>query len=194
MNDRKRETPFKFGPTEESCARTVHGTDPDFPPQQFDLWVFVLTHFLKQVSSSLICEHALKCRWRHISYRSPKSLNLRGGGGVSLLFPVTVVTFTWARLFRSCYFYHVGITPQLKCVLSAFRHRGCSPRCLAPWSGEGDISDSASSEPARRAKLYVFCYLLLLLIQRITPNISARGVSFPPLFVGFESAGLLFYL
>lgn len=125
-------------------------------------------------------------------------MNLRGGVGevgVSLLFPVTVVTFTWARLFRSCYFYHVGITPQLKCVLSAFRHRGCSPRCLAPWSGVGDISDSASTEPARRAILYVFCYLLLLLIQRITPNTSARRVPPPPpLFVGFESAGLLFYL
>lgn len=108
--------------------------------------------------SSLICEHA-RVKWRHISCRFHQVPDLwragtvgwvAGWGGESA-FLVTVVTFTWARLFRSCYFHHVGITAQLKCVLSAVRHRGCSPRCSAPRSAEGDVSDSASAEPARRA-------------------------------------------
>lgn len=64
---------------------------------------------------------------------------------------VTVVTFRWARLFLSLLSPPVGITPQLKCVFGAPCHRGCSPCCLAPCSGEGDIYDSSPREPGRRA-------------------------------------------
>lgn len=71
----------------------------------------------------IIREHA-RVKRKHVSHRFPKSwtsdARARLGWG-KCAFLVTLVTFTWARLFRSGCFHHVGITLQLKCVLSAVR-------------------------------------------------------------------------
>lgn len=94
-----------------------------FPHNSLIFDVFVLTHFLKQVSSSLICEHALKCRWRHISYRSPKSLNLRGGGGES-------------ALPSYCGDLHLGAVVQIVLFLPCWHYTAIKMRALSvpsPW-------------------------------------------------------------